>query len=220
MEALRAGRGVEVVLVHVDFAVQLWVDGRKVLESRAEEYPLSYESLKRLMLGPERVDMPDVQIAASGGPADLLHLKVLRDVYYTTPTINVNEVDWASLHRDGQEYLRARGLAPNGGGRIPGWGTTGHPIELAEHREEPDLAEFFVLGDNSPQSLDGRSWTTAAPTLRLADARGGPLYQFGTVPRYNLIGKAVFVYWPAGYHLAGQPFLPIVPNVGKMRLIR
>ena len=217
---LRAGCGVDVALVHVDFAVQLWVDGRKVLEAPEGEYPLSYDSLKRLMLGPERVDRPDVQVEASGGPADLLHLQVMRDVYYTTPTIDVDEVDWASVGRNGQEYLRSRGLSPNGGGRIPGWATTGHPIVLAEHRDEPDLAEFFVLGDNSPQSLDGRSWTTVAPTLRLTDARGGPVYQFGTVPRYNLIGKAVFVYWPAGYHLAGQPLLPIVPNVGKMRLIR
>ena len=47
----------------------------------------------------------------------------------------------------------------------------------------------------------------------------GPIYQLGTVPRYNLLGKGFMVYWPAGFRL---PILnrAIVPNVGKMRLIR
>ena len=55
--------------------------------------------------------------------------------------------------------------------------------------------------------------------MRLYDEEGGFQYQLGTVPRYNIVGKAVLVYWPAGFRL---PILnwPIVPNVGRMRLIR
>ena len=96
-----------------------------------------------------------------------------------------------------------------------GWGTIGNPIHLRKHPNDPDLDEFFCLGDNSSQSLDGRSWTAAAPSLRL----GGFQYQLGTVPRYNILGRAMLVYWPAGFPL---PVLnwPIVPNVGRMRLIR
>ena len=62
-------------------------------------------------------------------------------------------------------------------------------------------------------------WFTEAPTLRKP-------YQKGTVPRYAMIGKAFFVYWPGGYRiplLEGLPIIPdvgIVPNVGRMRLIR
>lgn len=37
---------------------------------------------------------------------------------------------------------------------------------------------FFVLGDNSPHSLDGRYW--------------------GAAPMKDLVGRAVFVYWPWG----------------------
>ena len=46
------------------------------------------------------------------------------------------------------------------------------------------------------------------------------IYQLGTVPRYSLIGKAIFVYWPSGFRLPFAPHLPIIPNVGRMRLIR
>ena len=40
------------------------------------------------------------------------------------------------------------------------------------------------------------------------------------MPRYCLLGRAMFVYWPAGFAPPGLPGLPIIPNVGRMRLIR
>ena len=45
---------------------------------------------------------------------------------------------------------------------------------LALERIEPD--SYFVLGDYRLSSSDSRGW--------------------GTVPRKNIYGKAVFVYWP------------------------
>ena len=97
---------------------------------------------------------------------------------------------------------------------------TGQPIRLNGDPSSPnDLDSFYVLGDNSPQSHDSRRWTQAAPTLRLYQ-EGKPVYQLGTVPRYNIIGKAVFVYWPSGFRLPGLAKLPIVPNVGDMRRVR
>ncbi len=94
------------------------------------------------------------------------------------------------------------------------------PVRLQGDQSSPNaLDSFYVLGDNSPQSHDGRRWTLAAPTLRLTEG-GKPVYQLGTVPRYNMIGKAVFVYWPSGFRLPGMAILPIVPNVGSMRAVR
>jgi hypothetical protein len=46
------------------------------------------------------------------------------------------------------------------------------------------------------------------------------LYQLGTVPRYSMIGKAFFVYWPAGHHVPESGGVPAIPNVGQMRFIR
>ena len=45
---------------------------------------------------------------------------------------------------------------------------------MAPERMEPD--HYFVLGDHRSSSNDSRAW--------------------GTVPRKNIYGKAVFVYWP------------------------
>jgi signal peptidase I len=74
--------------------------------------------------------------------------------------------------------------------------------------------EFFVLGDNSPNSEDCRWWRTegiANPSL--------PPYRAGIVPRDYLVGKALFVYWPSGFRPFDRFPFGIIPNVGHMRLI-
>ncbi|MCD4831118.1 MAG: signal peptidase I [Anaerohalosphaeraceae bacterium] len=72
--------------------------------------------------------------------------------------------------------------------------------------------EFFVLGDNSPDSADSRLW----PVEGLGN--NGKRYRAGTVPRDYLVGKAFFVYWPSGF-TAGKTKLAFIPNVEKMRFI-
>jgi signal peptidase I len=100
--------------------------------------------------------------------------------------------------------------------------------------------EFFVLGDNSPNSEDGRWW----PEPRVA-SRGRQPPRAGVVPRYYLVGKALFVYWPSGFEfpwpeklkafllrgggdydrsaalrlLRGVVSLRWIPNFGQMRFI-
>lgn len=87
-----------------------------------------------------------------------------------------------------------------------GAGTEGNRFTL-----EKD--EFFVLGDNSPQSHDSRFWEEPKPLPT------GKQYRANTVPRDYLIGRAFFVYWPAGFHIhPNVPFAPI-PNIGDMRFI-
>ncbi len=92
------------------------------------------------------------------------------------------------------------------GSRETGRATEGNPFKLEEN-------EFFVLGDNSPNSEDCRWW----------DERGkgnnGLSYRQGIVPREYLVGKALFVYWPSGF----KPFInsrfALVPNIGQLRFI-
>jgi len=83
-----------------------------------------------------------------------------------------------------------------------------HPLTLG-----PD--EFFALGDNSRSSLDGRGWDVVSPALDDLGTRRG------IVPRRYLLGKAFFVYWPAGHRLTHLDIdVPLVPNTGEMRFIR
>ena len=93
-----------------------------------------------------------------------------------------------------------------------GWGTTNNPIWLRE-------GEYFMLGDNSAASKDSRLWEVPGDHL----ASRGEAYQLGTVPRDQLIGRAFFVYWPAGHRSDLLPFLRnvgLIPNFGRMRWIR
>ena len=82
----------------------------------------------------------------------------------------------------------------------------GNPLTLGKD-------EFFVLGDNSPNSADGRWWDQPGR------GNNGRYYRKGIVPREYLVGKALFVYWPGGFRPFTNSRFAIVPNIGRMRLI-
>ena len=75
--------------------------------------------------------------------------------------------------------------------------------------------EYFVMGDNSAISKDARYWDSPIhlPHEGLDDMPEG------RVPEQFMLGKAVFVYWPAGYRLANAFPYSIIPNFGDMRWI-
>ncbi len=256
------GRPSRLELTHADFRVTVWVDGQALLQTTDQQYAADHEELSSRMnlasqLGQDleqaageevsqttRIRLakgrdwfqrpPTVRITAEAGPCQLRHLKLMRDVYYTSA--NLEPLDSGGDKRHNQLYSYAHRLADDNRmkkrlitrqgvwsepGRHTGWAVTGNPLTLRGDPDNPsDLDEFFVMGDNSPQSHDGRSWTMASPTLRLYDEQGNPQYQLGTVPRYNLLGRAMFVYWPSGFRLPGLPRISLVPNVGRMRFIK
>jgi signal peptidase I len=78
--------------------------------------------------------------------------------------------------------------------------------------------QFFVLGDNSAESLDARFWqeTPFGPSVRYVD-------------RDLMIGKALLIYWPHGWYEipgTGIPFyipiydVPMFPNFARMGYVR
>ncbi|HZZ73936.1 MAG TPA: S26 family signal peptidase [Pirellulales bacterium] len=82
-----------------------------------------------------------------------------------------------------------------------------HTVHFATKKDEvnPQEDQFFMMGDNSPGSSDGRLWA------------GGHY-----VPRDLLIGKALFIYWPHSFDRipgTGIPF-PFFPNFARMGFVR
>jgi len=96
--------------------------------------------------------------------------------------------------------------ASNPNSNKPGRATEGNPLAL-------EADQLFVLGDNSPRSEDGRWWSSPGK------GNNGRTYTEGVVPREYLVGKALFVYWPAGFKPFPKSPLAVIPNVGEFRFI-
>ncbi|MBC8481619.1 MAG: signal peptidase I [Planctomycetes bacterium] len=73
--------------------------------------------------------------------------------------------------------------------------------------------QFFVLGDNSPNSADSRWWSSEGK------GNNNKTYEKGIVPREYLMGKALFVYWPGGFKPLKSFRFAIIPNFADMKLI-
>jgi len=111
---------------------------------------------------------------AIGIPGDRIHL---RDGIVYLNGIAQSEPQAATI--DASNFDAYRDDFPS----LSGVGVPGVTAELAadlpNHIQGDDLVVppgyYFVMGDNRPKSLDGRYW--------------------GLVPRANLIGRPLFVYW-------------------------
>jgi signal peptidase I len=174
-----------VSLENVDYRVTLRIDDKEVFVTTPQQY---------------KPDIAGVIASVSSSPqgyalfegdrvqARISHLQLWRDIYY----------------RDrGQRRATINIKEQNGVAAVDFNGV----VQLAEE-------QFFVLGDNSALSADGREWSN---DIALEDE--GLFTPAGIVPDRFMLGKAFFVYWPAGYRpTEGLP--PIVPNFGQMRFIR
>jgi hypothetical protein len=190
LPAWNPSRAVRVDFSNVDYRVTLRIDDRIVLRSTDEQYDSDV-----VALATERRNAPPagVQISAARMQARLAHVVLQRDVFYRSTRHEEMGNSNSSNAWQGQS----------------GWGTSENPHLLRDK-------EYFMLGDNSPQSKDSRMWWIVGPHL----LPRGEDYQVGTVPEDQLIGKAFFVYWPSGIRLTSKLPIGVIPNVGEMRWIR
>lgn len=210
MDSFGRDQAVRIEFINVDYRVMVLIDGKVVAKTNDKQYHPVVERLERFCqptptdaIWGGHVEPTVVRIGGRNMQCDLKHLVLERDVYYRSQAIFGGPRKGASLRPHDW----------------PPWGTAGHPILLRPQRTRDGKtyeAEYFMLGDNSPHSKDSRLWDiTGSHLIPLGDE-----YQLGTVPEDQLIGKAFFVYWPAGYRAAWTGGIGLIPNFGRMRWIR
>ncbi len=186
---MRPDQPVPVSLSSVDRRLQVRMGGNVVLR---HDLPTTAAWAKQQ---PAVASPPLVAVGAAGVRAEFGHLQVMRDVYYRDDVL----LQTVIRTEDGLQTFH------NAYSDRPGWADRDNPMLL---RDE----EYFVLGDNSPASLDSRRWWQIG--AHLADRPEG--YRVGTVPADQMIGKAYFVYWPSWYTILN---MRVIPNLGEMRWI-
>jgi len=205
-----SGRAVRIEFTNVDYRVVLKANGKEVIASTEAQYsPDLARGLAISRRTHNEVTPTRVRITARALHCRFRHLVLERDVYYRS----------AIQPQEGARDALNGSITRNPYYRWPGWGTAGQPILLRPDRVVDGRhysGEYYMLGDNSSASKDSRLWWEIGPHLRHLDSE----YQVGTVPGDQLIGKAFFVYWPAGYRPAWAAGIGLIPNFGRMRWIR
>ncbi|HEX4143900.1 MAG TPA: signal peptidase I [Pirellulales bacterium] len=186
-----------VAWANVDRQLLLWIDGRLIEFSS----PATYEDLGNEL--PTVDDLAPAGIAARGADVKTEHLLLKRDVYYIAANASENgDYDFPGAPWGPDKFAEFFTMPKR-------WSSTSlfSWRRSAEFLLEAD--QFFMLGDNSPQSKDSRVW---------ADSSNPEYY----VRRELLIGQALFIYWPASHNkipYLNIPF-PLFPNFKQMGFVR
>ena len=205
--SLREGRFYRLRFANVDNQLLLWINDKLVRFDSPTVYHRS-DSVEPRWSERDPGDAAPVALGGEGVQVQFEQIRLLRDVYYVAQD--------QSVYPNTQHEYRFRGVgfpALNSQqislllARPPEWSAT----HLFQARDEVmfQLAEdqFFPMGDNSPESLDGRLWEEC------------PKF----VDRELLLGKALLIYWPhswrSSFPLGGSFHFP-VPNLRRMGLIR
>lgn len=179
--AVRGPGRYEIRFSNCDNQMLLWVDGRVVPFDGETTYPDLGNTT------PDATDYSPVGIATVGAKVEVSHLVISRDLYYIAD-------DLSSMYMADEMRSTAESEPP----------VRNKSERRVDFELKPD--QFFVLGDNSAMSKDGREWG----------------HNNHWVPRELLIGKALYIYWPHSWDrlpYVNVPF-PYFPNVERMGLVR
>jgi signal peptidase I len=171
--ATKVGKGkYSLRFANVDRRLTLWV-GNSVVEWSGGKPGVDYDAPNGEK--PTNNDLQPASIGADKAAVRVQGLKLWRDTYYTVgasdPDLgNITDSEWGDPDAWKSKTLPFRTL----------YVQPGH---------------FLCLGDNSPQSSDGRNW--------------------GLVPERLLLGRAQVVYYPFYF-----PWWPLSSQVNRVGLIR
>jgi signal peptidase I len=196
----------QVLFGNVDDQLLLWIDGDLI----QFDGPTTYDA-DAVFGGRERIvprtspadadDLAPAGIGARGAKLAVSRLAVWRDIYYIAAHWKESAQPITDLYPAALRLDLAR--------RPEVWEEFSHR-RAVEFRLGAD--QFFVMGDNSPESSDARLWL--AEDGRPGKPGGAYL------EREMLIGKAVCVYWPHAWYTIPGTRIPIWPNFRDMRLVR
>jgi signal peptidase I len=166
-------------------------------EGRADHAALSARGARGLQNGRHRVEMAFVDRRLN---VRIDGRRVLEDVDLPAPGPRVGvsrpvqiEVDGVAIALRGFRLYRDVHYTQRGRCAV-----IGEPVHLGDE-------QYFVLGDNSPNSEDSRFWPQ------------------GAVSEAQLVGSAFLVHLPSvpvEWRYAGSSWLGQLPDVGRIRLIR
>jgi signal peptidase I len=203
----------QVALANVDDQLLLWVDDKLIRFAESTHYDADAVFGSREEIIPQTSETDPGDLAPAGvGARDatlaVTRLKVWRDIYYIADSWQRqvrNEVVTDFDHLFDQRLVA-----------LPYDPSLWDRFRERNHVEFPlEVDQFFVMGDNSPESSDARLWRSGDPR---SGGRPGGAY----LERQQLIGKALCVYWPHSWNrIPGTPIpFPLFPNFADMRLVR
>ena len=228
----------ELLFANIDDQLMLWVDGELMPFGENGEQPGAAPYDLAELFGDREVfipatsdadpgDLAPVGIGARGATLSLDHLEVLRDIYYIAAKHTDSrmpsryygseyQIDFANWKRDARlpdgtnaprlHHERQLFRDPDA------W-----PRYLTRRKRAFEIQEkqYFVMGDNSPESLDCRLWSS--PNGNAPHAIPGGAY----LNERLLTGEAVCVFWPHSWgSIPGLRMLPGFPNFWDMRVVR
>lgn len=202
---MRSPGNYHVAFANVDDQLLLWVDGDLIEFDR----PTTFESggsLRPMSSAEDAGDLAPAGIGSAGAALRVTNLKLFRDIYYIADNSTARRGPITDYHDRLPPILN---LTPE---NLTNFLSDPQKWDVFEERSSAKFEmyddQFFVLGDNSPFSKDGRLW--GADNLS------------HYVERKMLIGKALFIYWPHSWsRIPGTsiPF-PFFPNFAKMGFVR
>lgn len=193
---------------NIDEQLTLWIDG-EVVEFDAPTTYAALDNDRPSWTEQDPLDLAPAGIGARGASLKASHIRLWRDIYYiatsAAPPMGPPITDYPGtgtlVTKDYEALVRFWSTPAE-------WAPEGRVSPFDERRDAVfrlEANQFFMLGDNSPASMDARLWENE----RFVD-------------RDLLVGKALLVFWPHSFNrIPGTsiPF-PFFPNFARMGFIR